>query len=83
LRDTSNRRAPDLLAAVYRITNAQLRSTFDYEASDIHPEAFLRQTKDTRYILSAERFFAITHVSFAQAAEATRTLVHYFVEYEP
>lgn len=81
LRDQSNQRAPELLESVYNMSDARLLSTFDFEASDEYVETFLRQSGDGRFVLAEERFFALTTAALKQSAEATRTVVHWFVEH--
>lgn len=74
LRDTTNRRAPDLLAAIYDMSALSLISLHEYQETE-PAELYLREARDSRFLLAEQRFFALTHAQLTLAGEATRTLV--------
>lgn len=79
VRDLSNRRAADLLMAVYGLSGTRLLSLYEYPGPDDAPEWFLKTEHDLDYLEQERRFFALTRDALQLAGDGTRTVVATFV----
>lgn len=79
IRDNSNRMGPDLLQAVYYLTNDKLHSLIKYGPND-PPELYFRRSEDSRYILAENKFFELSTNALNNAAKTTRTLVKWLID---